>query len=271
MPGKNSNKPTSNVKTDLDEKIQILIEKAVSSWQNEYKEEISKLKKELEVVKSSQDFISSKYEDLQTDYKKLQKKNKEQEKQILVLQDQASKIEENNVKADEKVDAIEQYGRRQNLEIVGVPYTEGENTNEIVTEIAKLIEVDVKPDDISTSHRLPVRSRSSSDDNNRKAIKFHAPIIVRFVGRDIRNKIFANRKLARNLDLEKFSVKGTERLFINENLTQQRKKLFWLAKQKMKAADFKFIWTSNGSIFVRKSEDSDTINIKSALDLDLIA
>ena len=76
MPGKNSNKPTSNVKTDLDEKIQILIEKAVSSWQNEYKEEISKLKKEFEVLKSSQDFISSKYEDLQNDYKKLQKKTK---------------------------------------------------------------------------------------------------------------------------------------------------------------------------------------------------
>ena len=36
------------------------------------------------------------------------KKNKEQEKQILVLQDQASKIKEKNVKADENVDAIEQ-------------------------------------------------------------------------------------------------------------------------------------------------------------------
>ena len=164
-----------------------------------------------------------------------------------------------------KVDAIEPYGRRQNLEIVGIPYVEGENTNEIVTEVAKLIEVDVKPEDISTSHRLPVRS--SPDNSTRKP----PAIIVRLVGRDIRNKIFANRKLTRNLDLEKISVKGTEQLFINENLTQQRKKLLWLAKQKMKATDFKFIWTSNGSTFVRKSVTSDPINIKLADDLELIA
>ena len=44
MPGKNSNKVTSsgNTKIDLDEEIQILIEKAVNSWQNDCKEEINR-------------------------------------------------------------------------------------------------------------------------------------------------------------------------------------------------------------------------------------
>ena len=45
-----------------------------------------------------------------TDYKKLLKTNKEQEKQIEILQKQASKIEDKNMKANEKVDALEQYG-----------------------------------------------------------------------------------------------------------------------------------------------------------------
>ena len=115
---------------------------------------------------------------------------------------------------------------------MGILYTEGENTNHIVTELAKLVEINLKPENISTSHRLPVQS--SSADNTRKSSKSYAPIIVCFVGRDIGHKIFANRKLTRNLDLKKFSVQGTERVFINENLTQQIKRLFWLAKQRIK-------------------------------------
>ena len=142
MSGKNGS--NGNKKIDLDEKIQTLIEKAVSSWKTKYNEEMNRIKSELALVKSSQEFISNKYEELQTDYKKLLKTNKEQEKQIEILQKQASKIEDKNMKADEKVDALEQYGRRQNLEIVGIPYTEGENTNHIVTELAKLVEVEIE-------------------------------------------------------------------------------------------------------------------------------
>ena len=48
---------------------------------------------------------------------------------------------------------------------MGIPFTEGENTNAIVTEIGKLLEVKVKPEDISTSHRLPARPPHN---NNRK-------------------------------------------------------------------------------------------------------
>jgi len=57
----------------------------------------------------------------------------------------------------QKVDALEQFGRRQNLEIIGVLEQRGENTNKIVTEVAKLLDVELLPSHISTSHRLPKR------------------------------------------------------------------------------------------------------------------
>ena len=53
-----------------------------------------------------------------------------------------------------KVDDLEQYGRRQNLEIVGIPFTEKENTNEIVKIVAVLLQLKISDSDISTSHRL---------------------------------------------------------------------------------------------------------------------
>ena len=59
-------------------------------------------------------------------------------------------------------------------------------------------------------------------------------------------------------------------LFINENLTQQRKKLFWFAKQKARLDKFKYMWTSNGNTFVRRSKETVAIGIKSEKALSLI-
>ena len=42
-------------------------------------------------------------------------------------------------KEKEKVDALEQYGRRENLEIMDIPLKEGNNRNSIVVEVAELL------------------------------------------------------------------------------------------------------------------------------------
>ena len=60
----------------------------------------------------------------------------------------------------DKLDQAEQYGHRQNLEIVGVPVQENEDTNALVIEVGKLLDVEVPPDQISTSHRLPINPNS---------------------------------------------------------------------------------------------------------------
>ena len=72
------------------------------------------------------------------------------------------------------------------------------------------------------------------------------------------------------MDYNKFSVYGTKSVFINENLTRPRKKLLWMTKQKAKLADYKYLWTSNGNIFVRKSEETDALTVKTNDDLRLI-
>ena len=41
----------------------------------------------------------------------------------------------------EKIDAFEQFGRRLNLEIVGVPFTVGENINKLAIEVTKDLNV----------------------------------------------------------------------------------------------------------------------------------
>ena len=83
------------------------------------------------------------------------------------------------------------------------------------------------PDQISTSHRLQTRPKPTNSETAASP-----PIIVRFLSRDVRNQLYANRKLARTANSHEFSLQGAMNVYINENLTQSRKKLFWHAKQK---------------------------------------
>lgn len=238
--------------------IKQLVDDAVNSWKKEYTIEINGLKAELAEVRSSQEFISAKYDELMKNYDQLAETNRSQETIISQLKNQSTELKTNGAKEASKLDSLDQYGRRQNLEIVGIPITKGENTNAIVTEVAELLQVKIAPGDISTSHRLQSKNDKPPS------------IIVRFVNRDVRNNFYKNRKAAQNVDLSKLSVKGVNHIYVNENLTNFRKRLFWKTKQKAKEAGFKFFWTANGNILARKSEDTDPIPINSEKDLDLI-
>ena len=90
---------------------------------------------------------------------------------------------------------------------------DGEDTNTIVREVGNLLNVEVLLCHISTSHRLPVNPKNKIS---------NPPIIARFVNCDVRNKLYANRKLLRSIDFSKFSITGTEKIYVNENLTQLR-------------------------------------------------
>ena len=85
----------------------------------------------------------------------------------------------------------------------------------------------------------------------------------------MRNQLYANRKLARTENLKEFSLQGAENIYINENLTQSWKKLFWHAKQKAIASN-KFYWTVNGNVYVKKSSGTDSLLIKNIDDISKI-
>ena len=91
-------------------------------------------------------------------------------------------------------------------------------------------------------------------------------IIAQFTNKRVRNEIFAKRKKAK--EMTAFPVDEMTNLYINENLTQFRKRLFWSTKQTAKAKKFKFFWTTNGQIWIKKNESEDAIPIRCEDDLD---
>ena len=73
----------------------------------------------------------------------------------------------NQLKAlKESFNELEQYSRRDCMEIRGIPEISSdtrEDTNEIVVELGRKIGVDLKKEDISTSHRLPSKRKANGE------------------------------------------------------------------------------------------------------------
>ena len=81
--------------------------------------------------------------------------------------------------------------------------------------------------------------------------------MVKFVSRKSKATVLDLKRLPRNRD-HKFRNND---IYINEHLTTRNKHLFNLAKDKKRSKNYKFLWTRNGKIFIRKDERSDPITI----------
>ena len=134
------------------------------------------------------------------------------------------------------LDKLEQYGRRENFEIHGVPTMRNENTNQIVKTVAKALNVQLDERHISTSHRL-------SKPQNQKETRQYPPIIVRFSNRDKRNEIFRKRQSILKINANQYikSTFGNANLKITENLTWYKKTLFDTTKLANQDLHYKFL------------------------------
>ena len=167
--------------------------------------------------------------------------------------------------AEAQLDDLEQYGRRENLEIHGMPLKRDENTNEIVKSVVSSLNVRFDDQQISTSHQL---ADSYKKIQGSQATEQPPPIIVRFANRYKRNEIYKKRKLLKlNCKTEPMSHNSSPNITIQENLTPLRKSIYKAAKQAKAALNYKFAWTSQGKIFLRQNTDTKVYKISWLHDL----
>ena len=154
---------------------------------------------------------------------------------------------------EEKYDDIEQYSRKFNLEIHGIPERKEGDIAQIILDLAEAIDADVREEDIDICHRLY------------KAEGKARPIIVKFTNYDSKYEMYSKRLRLRKVDnREKF---GVERVFINENLTSRRALLYSKVRKKVKDNSVWNTWTMDGKIFLRKSPTGRPIRIKAEDDI----
>lgn len=177
------------------------------------------------------------------------------ESEVSVLRDtvtaQASQLEILRAEISES----EQQCRRANMEVCGLPVVENEDLTGRLSEIAAKLDLQgFRHSDIESIHRLPAKQNTIPK------------ILVKFNDVAIRERWFAARKKLRALS----ENDALPKMFFNENLTQAKRELFWLAKGKAREVNFKFVWTKDGRILVKKSEGTTVIHIARKSDLDKI-
>ena len=215
-------------------------------------------------IEESQQLLSDKYDQflqaLQSNKKRINdlEASIEGQQEIIRLrkehEDEINKLREDQNNAEVRMDDYEQYGRRDCLEIHGIPVVPLDNPAQLVQEVAALIEVELSPLEISISHRLPpirnVRDR----------------LIVKIVRRDKRDEIVKNRaklrgKTAKDLPSEAAQPNSTTvpheaLIHINESLTTYRRRLFGKVREFKKTKSWKHVWTQNGRIMLRETDNS---------------
>lgn len=139
------------------------------------------------------------------------------------LKTKISTLEVKMAHIEQNVDDEEQYSRRNNLRISGVPISDSKaGTDNIIIEKAKEIGVELNTCDIDRSHLVGT----------------NGDILVKFVSYRKRRQLYDNRK------------KLGGGLFISEDLTKKRQALLYEARTLRRAGKISHAFSSDGTILI---------------------
>ena len=239
------------------EEIKNLLKEAIEPLERK----LDNLNNGFQELKRLVDFVNGKYDDVLV---QLKQANEKIQRQGTSLRQMRKDVEDATKQAQDAMNGFEnlaEYLRRRDcLEISGVPTSESYMCNQLVMAVGQAIGVQVKEEDISTSHPLPT-------------FKEDAPpkIIVKFTRRDMRNSFYTNRRKLidkKASDLPDLGINAESKVYISESLTRYKKELFGEVNKLRKKIRWKHIWTQNSRIYVKESDKSTVVLIDSYEALD---
>ncbi|KAB0800560.1 hypothetical protein PPYR_06300 [Photinus pyralis] len=134
--------------------------------------------------------------------------------------------QQHSIQVDARLDALEQYSRRNNLRLFGIKECSNENPDQLAIEvIQQKLNVNIELRDIDRSHRvgLPRDGKSRA-------------ILIKFVSYRLRAEVFKKKKL----------LKGTH-YSIKEDLTKSRLSLLQEAASRYGGHN---VWSYDGRVMV---------------------
>ncbi len=215
--------------------------KRIESHQESYKKELEAMHGIVKTLNERNKSIEKKMEELREEVQKgnetsANKQIDDLKEQINFLQcklfNQADRNKIDSTTTKQKLDDMEQESKMNNLRISGMPEEEDEILKIKVLSIAneKLNLPSITEDDIDVCYRLGKEKDSKTRD-----------VLVRFTNREKRNLMY---KCRRNMPRESPSI------YVNEDLTQLRNKLFYDARLKKKAEKIYATWTQDGNVII---------------------
>lgn len=139
---------------------------------------------------------------------------------------------------------IEQYSRRDNIEIVGVPFSQREDVYDILNRMAKVIDVPFARPDVSIAHRLP-DSKNTGKPN----------IIVKFVNRYAKVEWINQARKRKPTAADLCSTWESTKIYLNDHLTFHNKQLLGHLRGLVREKKIVGAWSRECKVLMRVRED----------------
>lgn len=158
------------------------------------------------------------------------------------------------------LNAVEQYSHRNNLIVYGVPEEASENIHAVIRRLASALQFpEWSSRLLDAAHRMGKRGEQGP-----------RPIIIKFLSRFDKEEFLKKRRVRRNLKAKDLGFGSEHPIYVNESLTSSTRGLLKFTRQAAKDKNYEQVWTSNCTIFVRKTRGSNSpaIKILSSVDLE---
>uniref|UniRef100_A0A1Y1MTQ3 PHD-type domain-containing protein n=2 Tax=Photinus pyralis TaxID=7054 RepID=A0A1Y1MTQ3_PHOPY len=184
---------------------------------------------------------------------------------IEALENLNKNLVKENSELKARLNDIEQYSRKNCVEIKGAPEIRNENIVNVVAAVGQAVGFPIQKTMLDACHRL---SKNPNKPNEPRGI------IVKFISRINKEEFLMCKKVKRSIQVsdlgELFSnipnVNPSSSVYINESLTMSNRVLYAKARQYAKENSLKYVWVRNGQIAMRKTDSSKIFVIKSTED-----
>lgn len=156
-----------------------------------------------------------------------------------------------------KVRSLEQYSRKNNVEIGGIPVSARENVTDIVKDVGAALGVEIKEDAISAAHRVPSFKKERTPS-----------LIVQFVSRVTRDNLISKFRDSKGLTANQVnSTFPRQNIYVNEHMSPDNKVFLSHLKSKCKEVGYTYAWCRDGKFFARKSQGDKYIRVDTYEDM----
>ncbi|KAG7305873.1 hypothetical protein JYU34_008416 [Plutella xylostella] len=158
----------------------------------------------------------------------------------------------------------------KDVEITGLTETNGENLTQVVNVLSNKLGVQLDPRDVDDVRRVAARGggggggSGGSGGAGAGAMERPRPVVLTFTRRAPRDQLIRAARVRRGITTDMLEIAGnSRRVFINEHLTKENRVLFSKARAVGADLKYKFTWTSNCNVFMRRTETSPVLRITS--------
>ena len=218
------------------------------------KQENLSLREELMQLKTTLKDEMLKWKKLDSTLAQTSKENAELKKELQFTKQKLQAVTEEKDRIDFDLEELQQYTRKNSLEIHGVPQEAYTATEDVVLKIGEVLDVPISPGDIEISHQLKSQNK---------------PIIVKFLSHKVKSRLYKKRTALKDITVSDLfptsnyatSLGRGNRIFLNENLTTYRRSVVKKANGMRKNGLLVSVWTTDGKIFVKSSPSGSSVRI----------